>query len=557
MEYINYNWYWINWEDRTFWTGRRNLISSIKILKLGTDAHPYSASKIGKRALGVDSSESEKAATEEEKDSPDEPIAEVSFLTITDQTAHELDQLRISPIDRQPTPTNPYMSTIETHGAQIATALTTNIPVFGQVGLTRYPTADTGAGAAQTSRRSQTAGGTDAPTSSVQGTGSQEITGTRGQTSQVGSQPAGTNPPMVPPSGNQPTGGGPPQGPPGGGGSSGGGGSGGGQGLGANPAAANLPLAQQTGVLSGANGVMKGHAPEIFDGQRKNAAKFMRKFGLWKICNIRNEAMINPFQRIALALSYMKGPKVDDWVLQQGDRLTIRVQGNTLVNPMIPPTHHDDDETLWREFVVDFTRAFTDTALSEQAYAALTDLQMKGEDIDDYIATFESLIVKAGWERAAQGSLEMFKQGLTPGIHYRILNRNPVPRTIDDWYAAAREEMTRQQMICTSLGPRKKEYMNKRPHREPSGKFGFKKKDPNAMEIDAAVIGKGSDSPNWRERCGSLTEQEKKKCQIEGCCFLCGRQGHMRRNCQRRNDGKGKETKARKANTKETREQEC
>ena len=297
---------------------------------------------------------------------------------------------------------------------------------------------------------------------------------------------------------------------------------------------------------------MKGHTPEIFDGQRKNAAKFMREFGLWKICNVRNKAMINPFQRIALALSYMKGPKVDDWVLQQGDNLTIRVQGNTLVNPMIPPTHRDDDETLWREFVADFTRAFTDTASSEQAYAALTDLQMKGEDIDDYIATFESLIVKAGWERAAQGSLEMFKQGLTPGLHYRILNRNPVPRTIDDWYTAAREEMTRRQMIHASLGPRKKEYMNKKPHREPSGKFGFKKKDPNAMEIDAAIAGEGSDSPNWREHRGGLTEQERKKRQSEGRCFLCGRQGHMRRNCQKRNNGKSKETKVRKTDVEET-----
>ena len=172
VEYINYNWYWINWKDRTFWTGRRNLISNIKTLKLGTDAHPYSASRIGKCALGVDSSESEKAATEEEKDSLDEPITDTSFLTITDQTAHELDQLRISPIDRQPTPTNPYMSTTDTHGAQIATTLTTNIPVFRQVGLTRYPAADTSTGAAQTSRRSQTAGGTNAPAGSTQGTGS-------------------------------------------------------------------------------------------------------------------------------------------------------------------------------------------------------------------------------------------------------------------------------------------------------------------------------------------------------------------------------------------------
>ena len=372
VEYINYNWYWINWEDGTFWTGRRNLISNIKTLKLGTDAHPYSASKIRKCTLGVDSLESEKAATEEEKDSLDEPIAEASFLTITDQTAHELDQLRISPIDRQPTPTNPYMSTTETHGTQIATALTTNLPVFGQVGLTRYPAADTSTGAAQTSRRSQTAGGTNAPTSGVQGTGSQEITGTGGQTSQAGSQLAGTNPPVVPPSGNQPMGGSPLQGPPGGGGGGSGGGSGGGQGPGANPAAPIPPPAQQAGALPGANGVMKGHAPKIFDGQRKNAAKFMCEFGLWKICNVWNEAMINPFQRIALALLYMKGPKVDDWVLQQGDNLTIRVQGNTLVNPMIPPTHRDDDETLWREFVADFTQAFTDTASSEQVSGLTT-----------------------------------------------------------------------------------------------------------------------------------------------------------------------------------------
>ena len=117
MEYINYNWYWINWEDRTFWTSKTNLISNIKTLKLGTDTHPYSASKIRKHTLGVDSLESEKAATEEEKDSSDEPIVEASFLTIMDQMAHELDQLKISPIDRQLTPTNLYMSTTETHGA--------------------------------------------------------------------------------------------------------------------------------------------------------------------------------------------------------------------------------------------------------------------------------------------------------------------------------------------------------------------------------------------------------------------------------------------------------
>jgi len=100
---------------------------------------------------------------------------------------------------------------------------------------------------------------------------------------------------------------------------------GGGGGGGAQPAQSAAP-APQAGPIPNANGAMKGHAPEIFDGQRKNAAKFIRELGLWKICKIRNEAMTNPFQRVALALSYMKGPKVDDWVLQQGGQLAIQVQ---------------------------------------------------------------------------------------------------------------------------------------------------------------------------------------------------------------------------------------
>jgi hypothetical protein len=34
---------------------------------------------------------------------------------------------------------------------------------------------------------------------------------------------------------------------------------------------------------------------------------------------------------------------------------------------------------------------------------------MKGDKINDYVAAFENLIVRAGWEHGARGSLEMFK----------------------------------------------------------------------------------------------------------------------------------------------------
>ena len=95
---------------------------------------------------------------------------------------------------------------------------------------------------------------------------------------------------------------------------------------------------------------------------------------------------------------------------------------------------------------------YTDTAATEQAYSDLTKLTMVGEDVDDYVAQFKHLLLCAGWERGAKGSLEMFKQGLKKGIHYVILQHDPIPQTIDEWIAAARQEVARQHLISASLG---------------------------------------------------------------------------------------------------------
>jgi len=95
----------------------------------------------------------------------------------------------------------------------------------------------------------------------------------------------------------------------------------------------------------------------------------------------------------------------------------------------------DNDECLWNEFVDSFGHTFADTVATEQAYADLTKLEMKGDEIDKYIATFEHLLSRAGWDRSAHGSLEMFKQGLRKGFHMTILQRDLLPTTINKWQA--------------------------------------------------------------------------------------------------------------------------
>jgi len=37
---------------------------------------------------------------------------------------------------------------------------------------------------------------------------------------------------------------------------------------------------------------------------------------------------------------------------------------------------------------------------------------MKNKEIDEYIANFDYLLLKAGWELTTRGTLEMFKRGL-------------------------------------------------------------------------------------------------------------------------------------------------
>ena len=139
-----------------------------------------------------------------------------------------------------------------------------------------------------------------------------------------------------------------------------------------------------------------------------------------------------------------------------------QVYGQPHGNPPIPPTHRVDDEVLWNDFITDFESAYMDTASEEQAYADMTKLEIKGDEIDKYIAAFEYLLIRAGWERDARGSLEMFKQGLQKGLHWTILQCDPMPVTLNDWQAAARCEVQRWRLVFASLGPRGGDFLSTR-----------------------------------------------------------------------------------------------
>jgi len=66
---------------------------------------------------------------------------------------------------------------------------------------------------------------------------------------------------------------------------------------------------------------------------------------------------------------------------------------------------------LWDQFLVEFTKNFQDTAKADKARTAIQNFQMKGDDVDAYIAGFEQLARRAGYTTGSPETERLFLQG--------------------------------------------------------------------------------------------------------------------------------------------------
>ena len=116
-------------------------------------------------------------------------------------------------------------------------------------------------------------------------------------------------------------------------------------------------------------------------------------------------------QRTTLALSYIKGDAVDEWCHEYVNHLADEVYQRG-----VAPTN----ERLWDNFVLDFVRRFQDTGEEERSWALLQRLEMKENDLDGYIATFETLIKRWGETETKSDMLTSSNKGLKPGCFRKL-----------------------------------------------------------------------------------------------------------------------------------------
>jgi hypothetical protein len=58
---------------------------------------------------------------------------------------------------------------------------------------------------------------------------------------------------------------------------------------------------------------LAGLPPTVFAGKRTDSDRFLKEFRQWWLLNQDHIEMKQAYNRVLMALNYIKGPKVDDW----------------------------------------------------------------------------------------------------------------------------------------------------------------------------------------------------------------------------------------------------
>ncbi|KAH9030739.1 hypothetical protein EDB85DRAFT_2146471 [Lactarius pseudohatsudake] len=286
------------------------------------------------------------------------------------------------------------------------------------------------------------------------------------------------------------------------------------------PPAAPPPIVSMTAVpLTGA---LKGTPPTIFAGNRAESVQFLREFRQYRRLNRTHDLVLNPYSRITLACSLIRGPAVNDWVDMM--ERTTDADITRAVNPVA-----ETDEALWTAFEVAFKAAWTDTLSKQNAYHQLTALVMSGDDIDGYIATFERLAHVAEWHRDASGTVDAFRRGLTDTILRACLQRTTIPETMTEWQTDARAEVQRARTVASCFATRGARMTRKPDPALYTHSVALPLPVPASngvvpMDVDAITTTR----PKYH---GPLTDADRETCQKEGRCFRCRQQGHLSTNC--------------------------
>jgi hypothetical protein len=239
--------------------------------------------------------------------------------------------------------------------------------------------------------------------------------------------------------------------------------------------------------------------------------------------NKNNEMFTCPYLRVNLALSMIHRPIVDNWVQQQVDELCHKVTtGGGYLRT---------NEALWTKFRTAYTNALTNTTEKQQYITALHALKMNRDDLDAYIAQFQGLARKAGYQLDQPGTMDLFARGLKQPLLTAILTKwAQVPDTFQEWTDTTTDKEKKYATLVSYTSPVPwTRWTPPAKNAQPTSSSNHQ-----SVPMDINVIRKTTNETkeDKEERiCKATTSEEKAKHHKSRKCYECSKIGHMAKNC--------------------------
>ena len=129
-------------------------------------------------------------------------------------------------------------------------------------------------------------------------------------------------------------------------------------------------------------------------------------------------------------LSLLEGPKCEGWVDMVDKWMQLVAH-----DPSIIPRRSN----IWCELKKEFKESFSDYAERERAQDELKRLKMKGDNLDEYLATFETLGLRAELDPNNPSNLRTFALGLPRSLADACI-RMESPETYEQWRATSQQQ---------------------------------------------------------------------------------------------------------------------
>ena len=250
--------------------------------------------------------------------------------------------------------------------------------------------------------------------------------------------------------------------------------------------------------------------PSTFNGNPKKARAWINNTQLYLLVN--KDVYNHDDKKIAFTLSFMKEGSARLWALTETKTAFTN-------NPLGFGT--------WADFLKKFNESFILKNTKEQAIAWLSTTKVNDKiDILDYILKFKNNAALSGITDQ-NVLINFFSRGIPTQLMRRIYSMDNIPTTMEKWYLQTlhfKHVWKRTNEIAKGWNNPFLPFLDNRNNNHTQ-----KKRDPNAMDVDAIQIEK-------------LTPKERQRCFNNNLCFKCHKPGHRSNQCQNPFLGKQKQS---------------